>query len=197
MHRPPRAQRSYTDLKTMATSRSCCALLNGQQNYHRNITIEDVFWFIHVLVVLFFIFQPIEWKFPQQHLRPCFCSSPLPSISLQLVRQELTFITKWEGMAAFSWQVIIDPFRCAVKLRSAKLWGWSSYVVHPSRSGELRGRSPADQSNIRLKGRLNSDSDSIRGEQPGSETNKSVCQDWTRSVGSCLPLIAPSATLSF
>lgn len=59
---------------------------------------------------------------------------------------------------------------------------------------ELRGRSPADQSNSCLKRHFSSDSDSIRGEQPGSEPNKSVCQDCNKSVESCLPLIAPSTT---
>lgn len=42
----------------------------------------------------------------------------------------------------------------------------------------------------RLKRHFISESDSIRGEQPGSKPNKSVCQVWNKSVDPCLLLIA-------
>lgn len=79
----------------------------------------------------------------------------------------------------------LDPPNCRV--------GLSMLSIHPGAGSYEAGHQLTSQTTS-LKRHFISESDSIRGEQPGSKPNKSVCQVRNKSVESCLPLIAPTKT---
>lgn len=79
----------------------------------------------------------------------------------------------------------LDPPNCRV--------GLSMLSIHLGAGSYEAGHQLTSQT-ASLKGHFVSESDSIRGEQPGSKPNKSVCQVCNKSVESCLPLIAPTKT---
>lgn len=119
-----------------------------------------------------------------------FCSFSLPSICLQIVKHKLTFMTKMRGNGFFLLTGYYWSFSMCCQSWICQIAGLVWHVVHPSSSCELWGRSPADQSNICLKRHFNSDSDSIRDEQPGSKPNRSVCLS-VRTVTRVWNLVCP------
>lgn len=150
---------------------------------------------------MYFLFFTPMWCQFSNNFFVLFCSFSLPSICLQIVKHKLTFMTKMRGNGFFLLTGYYWSFSMCCQSWICQIAGLVWHVVHPSSSCELWGRSPADQSNICLKRHFNSDSDSIRDEQPGSKPNRSVClsvcQDCNESVESCLSLIASSTTQKF
>lgn len=71
--------------------------------------------------------------------------------------------------------------------------GLSMLSIHPG-AVDCEASHHLTSRTARLKRHFISESDSIRGEQPGSKPNKSVCQVCKKSVDPCLLLIAPGKT---